>query len=111
MEIETTISAMVKGVCLFETDVTAVIDYKFDRRHNELEWWVDEYIIKGNQRIWSKDGKSSHVENVRVAVPKALADAFDEFLDREHLDEKVRERLADYGDDRADYLRDQMMDR
>jgi hypothetical protein len=111
MKIETTISCMINGVCLFETDVTAVIDYKYDRRHGELDWWVDEYLVEGEHRIWDKAGHSTGKQSVTIVVPEKLAEAFDEHLDRDWMEEQIRERLADYADDRADYLRDQMMDR
>ena len=111
MKIPTTISCMINGVCLFETDVIAVIAYKIDRRHGELEWWVDEYKIEGEQRIWAKDGRSSHEATVSIVVPQTLTAVFDEHLDHDRMDELVREQLADMESDRGDYLRDLAMDR
>jgi urocanate hydratase len=111
MKIPTTITVMINGVCLFETDVVAVIDYEIDRRYGELEWWVDEYRIEGEQSIWEKDGKTSEKKAVSFAVPKALAEVFDEHLDRDWMDDQVRGQLADMDDDRGDYLRDLAMDR
>jgi hypothetical protein len=102
------------GVCILECDVTAVIDYKVDRRHNELEWWVDEYRLEGDQYIWGDKGESLGVKNVCVVVPEKLAEVFDDYLDKDWMDEQVRERLADShaGDDGyGDYLRDMAMDR
>jgi hypothetical protein len=111
MKIPTTISVMLGGVCVIETDVTAVIDYKIDRRHGELEWWVDEFRIEGKHRIWDKDGTSSSENYVSIVVPASLATVFDEHLNRDRIDEQVRERLADMESDRGDYLRDMAEDR
>jgi len=111
MKIPTTISVMLGGVCIIETDVTAVIDYKVDRRHGELEWWVDEYLVEGEQRIWNKDGTTTGTKEVCIVVPDKLAEVFDEHLDRDWMDGKVREQLADMESDRGDYLRDLAMDR
>lgn len=111
MKIPTTISCIINGVCLFETDVTAVIDYKIDRRYGELEWWVDEYRVEGAHRIWDKDGRSAGEQAVSITVPENLADVFDKYLDRDWMDSEVRERLADMDDDRGDWLRDKVMDR
>jgi hypothetical protein len=111
MKIPTTISCMINGVCLFETDVVAVIDYKIDRRYGELEWWVDEYRITGRERIWEKDGTSTGEKDVDFVVPDKLHDVFDTYLNRDRIDGLVREQLADMDDDRGDYLRDMAMDR
>jgi hypothetical protein len=110
MKIETTISCIIGGVCLFETDVTAVIDYKVDRRYGELEWWVDEYRVEGEQRVWAKDGTSS-LQAVSITVPDNLAEVFDQYVAREWMEEQIRERLADMDSDRGDYLRDMAQDR
>jgi len=111
MKIPTTISVMLNGVCIIETDVVAVIDYKIDRRHGELEWWVDEYRVEGEQQIWDKDGKSVGTKNVCIVVPEKLSEVFDEHLNRDRIDSQVRELLADMESDRGDYLRDMAMDR
>ncbi len=111
MKIPPTISVIRDGVCIIECDVIANIDYKRDRRHGELEWWVDEYTLEGRQTIWNKAGQFAGYADKTVVIPKNLAEVFNEHLDRDWMDEKVRENLADYADDRADYLRDQLMDR
>lgn len=111
MKIETTITVLEQGVCIIECDVTANIDYKIDRRHGELEWWVDQYTVEGEHRIWDMHGVSHGTQKVCVVIPDKLAEVFDEYLDREKIGEQVREHLADIDDDRADYLRDMAMDR
>lgn len=110
MKIETTITAIKDGICLFETDVICSIDYHVDR-YDELEWHVDEYSVEGTRRYWD-DTAQKWVETKRTtAVPDALAEIFDKYLDREWMEKQIRENLADYGDDQGDYLRDLMMDR
>jgi hypothetical protein len=111
MLIETTITAMKDGICLFETDVVCSIEYTVDRRHNELEWNVQEYLIEETRRMWDDTAGKWIESKVRTAVPNKLAEVFDEYLDTAHMDEKVREQLSDHADDRADYLRDMAMDR
>jgi hypothetical protein len=110
MKIETTISAIHGGICIFEADVTCEIDWSVDR-YNEIDWVVDQYIVTGTRRKWDDMAQKWVEFPHEVSVPDALADVFDAYLDREKMEEKIRENLADYGDDRGDYLRDQMMDR
>lgn len=110
MKIETTITAIKNGVCLFESDFIASIDYHIDR-YGELEWHVDEYIAEDKRRTWDEMAGKWRVEKISVAVPDKLAEVLDEYLDHAWMEEQIRERIADCGADRADYLRDQMMDR
>jgi hypothetical protein len=111
MLINTTITAEKDGITLFETDVICCIEYTVDRRHNELEWNVQEYLIEEKRRTWDDTAGKWTESKVQTAVPEKLAEVFDEYLDHDWIDERVRERLADYGDDRGDYLRDLAMDR
>jgi hypothetical protein len=46
-----------------------------------------------------------------TSVPETLAEVFDTYLDRERMEEHIREELASLDDDRGDYLRDLTMDR
>jgi hypothetical protein len=111
MKIETTITAIKDGCVLFETDVICVIDYKIDRRYSELEWWVDEYRVEGKRLKWDDtDGKWVKT-TIDTKVPEPLAQVFSLYLDRERIEEKIREELIDRDDDRADHLRDMAMDR
>jgi hypothetical protein len=110
MKIETTISCIIGGECLFEADVTCEIDHHRDR-YGELEWHVDQYIIVGTRRKWDDMAQTWKEIPHEVAVPDKLADVLDIYLDREKIEAKIHENLADYGDDYGDYLRDLAMDR
>jgi hypothetical protein len=111
MLINTTITAEKDGITLFETDVICSIVYEVDRRHNELEWHVDQYIIEEKRRVWD-DTAAKWIEiKVQTAVPEKLAEVFDEYLDHDWIDERVRENLVESHADRADHLRDLAMDR
>ena len=111
MLIETTITAEKDGITLFETDVICCIEYTVDRRHSELEWHVDQYIIEEKRRVWDDTAGKWTESKVQTAVPKKLAEVFDEYLDIAWIDERVRENLVESHADRADHLRDMAMDR
>lgn len=110
MNIDVTVTVEKNGVCLFEADFVASIDHRVDQ-YGELEWHVDQYIAEDTRRTWDEMAGKWRTEKISVAVPDKLAEILDEHIDREWVEEQIRERLADYADDRADYLRDQMMDR
>jgi len=110
MKIDTTITAMKDGLCLFETDVTCSIDYSKDR-YGELEWHVDEYIISAQRDVWDEMAQKFVKREFVTSVPEMLASVFDTYLDRERMEEHIREELASLDDDRGDYLRDLAMDR
>jgi hypothetical protein len=110
MKIETTISAIHGGLCIFEADVTCEIDWRKDR-YGELEWHVDQYVVTGKRRKWD-DMAQKWVEFPHdVAVPEKLAEVFDTYLDREKMEKYIHEQLADMDSDHGDYLRDKAMDR
>ena len=106
MLINTTITAEKDGITLFETDVICCIEYTVDRRHNELEWNVQEYLIEEKRRTWDDTAGAWRESKVQTAVPEKLAEVFDEYLDIAWMDEKVRENLVESHADRADALYD-----
>jgi hypothetical protein len=111
MKIRTTITAMKDGVCLFETDATAEIDYSRDR-YGELEWHVDQWTVTGSgPDVWDTLRGEWKRTEIEVAVPEKLAEVFDTYMDSAWMEEQIREQLMDYDDDRGDYLRDLAQDR
>jgi hypothetical protein len=110
MKIETTVTGMKDGICVFEQDVIVSVVYDVDR-DNELTWSVDEYIIEGPKRVWDDTAQKWTYPVIAVSAPECLAKVFDEYLDKEALEEELIERLIDmremrqddYADARADY--------
>lgn len=96
MQIETTIEAMERGVCLFSTDVTVSVDYTVDDNDNVL-WRVDEYIVQGDQCIWRPDGTYTR-EKVRHSVPEYLSSVFDRYLNKQQIEDEIIERLLESGE-------------
>lgn len=94
MEIETTISFERNGYCVMEQDVILSIDWRVSR-DNELTWNVDEYRLTAAKRVWDEMGQKWCYDWIKVAAPESLAKAFDEFLDRKHIEEKLVERLIE----------------
>lgn len=105
MLIETTITAEKDGVTLFETDVICSIDYTVDR-YNELEWEVESYLIEETRRTWDDTAQKWIERKIQTTVPDKLAEVFDEYLDHDRMDQKVREHLIERNADRADALYD-----
>lgn len=81
------------GVCLFETEPDALIEYSLpDGRGGPVDWDVIEFHwdapgLAPDRRIYTKIGRTDPLFRVLY-----------DNLDTEWLDERVREILADNGD-------------
>jgi len=88
--VDYTVSAHKDDVCLFETDCELGIDYDLpDGRRGPVDWDVVEFYFSD-----TKDGKPLYPKtNGREPLFHVLY----KDLDRDYLDERIRETLADSG--------------
>lgn len=96
MKINTTITAMKDGLCLFETDVTVYVLYEIE--DGCVTWQVDQYTVSDMKNVWNDTRGVWERREREVAVPKNLELVLDEYLDRDAMLEQIEERLMDSGE-------------
>ena len=88
--VDYTVQAWKDDVCLFETDCELGIDYDLpDGRRGPVDWDVVEFHFTD-----TKDGKPVYT---KINRHEPLFHVLYKDLDRDYLDERIREALAESG--------------
>jgi hypothetical protein len=96
--IPTTITAMLGKVCLFEADCVAEIEYEIEDGECG-SWHIRDFRFDAETHVWdeAKGGFSRKVVGT-VWCPDYLRPALIEHADKNHIEEKLYEKLREDGE-------------
>jgi hypothetical protein len=93
-EIETTITAEESGVCFFQTDCFAEIEYTVSG--GELGWEITKFRFEGVEHVWnSETGTTERLPSYGAYAGPDLFPVLLKFADKEWLETQLREQLAE----------------
>ena len=96
--IDTTVTAMLGDVCIIEKDCTAEVEYQIEDG-DLADWYIRDFRFDDERTAW--DDMAGEWTRKKVAehwCPDELRPAFLHYADKEHIEERLVEKLIDSGE-------------